>query len=213
MVPSTSGLLALIAESALLDEIDRVAAAAAVRAVHLDPLAVPARKVWAAAGAVVLDSAAAQLCAAAGLPRRPALYVGSLGEPDVTALQAALAIGAHDVLVLPDQADELVRRLSEIGDGARETQGGATAAVLGGRGGAGASLFSAALAYQLEEPLLMDLDPWSGGIDLLVGAEQVAGLRWPELTVQGGRLNWAVVRAALPHPPRHRRAVRGEVGS
>lgn len=195
---STSGLLALIAESALRDEIDRVAAAAGVRAVHLASDLLPARKVWAAAGAVVLDAGAARRCAAAGLPRRRTLFLCALGEPDAATLQAAISIGAHDVLALPDRADELVRRLSEIDDGPGRGTSGSTAAVIAGRGGAGASVFAAALAHQLAEPLLVDLDPWSGGIDLLLGAEQVAGLRWPDLTVQGGRLNWSVVREALP---------------
>jgi secretion/DNA translocation related CpaE-like protein len=49
--------------------------------------------------------------------------------------------------------------------------------------------------------MLVDLDPWGGGIDLLVGAETAPGVRWPDLTLQGGRLNWSALREALP---RHR---------
>jgi secretion/DNA translocation related CpaE-like protein len=73
--------------------------------------------------------------------------------------------------------------------------------VIGGRGGAGASLFAAALALAATDSLLVDLDPWGGGIDLLLGGETAPGLRWPDLALQGGRLNWSAVRAALP---RHR---------
>jgi len=47
----------------------------------------------------------------------------------------------------------------------------------------------------------VDLDPWGGGIDLLAGGETTPGLRWPDLALQGGRLNWPAVREALP---RHR---------
>jgi secretion/DNA translocation related CpaE-like protein len=36
---------------------------------------------------------------------------------------------------------------------------------------------------------------------LLVGGETLPGLRWPDLALQGGRLNWSAVRDALP---RHR---------
>jgi secretion/DNA translocation related CpaE-like protein len=49
--------------------------------------------------------------------------------------------------------------------------------------------------------MLVDLDPWAGGIDLLVGAETAPGVRWPDLALQGGRLAWSAVRDALP---RHR---------
>lgn len=97
---------------------------------------------------------------------------------------------------MPARAEELVRGISEDSD--TGLRGGATAAVVAGRGGAGASLLAAAVAYQLTAPLLVDLDGWGGGIDLLLGAEDVPGLRWPELTVQGGRLHWPAVRAALP---------------
>lgn len=77
---------------------------------------------------------------------------------------------------------------------------GAVVAVIGGRGGAGASLFAVALAQAAADALLVDLDPWAGGIDLLVGGETAPGLRWPDLALQGGRLNWSAVRAALPRP-------------
>ncbi len=33
-----------------------------------------------------------------------------------------------------------------------------------------------------------------------VGGETAPGLRWPDLALQGGRLNWSAVRAALPRP-------------
>lgn len=71
-------------------------------------------------------------------------------------------------------------------------------AVVSGRGGAGASVFSAAVALSAGEALLVDLDPCGGGIDLLLGCEADPGLRWPDVHVQGGRLGWAAVRAALP---------------
>ena len=173
-----------------------MAAAAGVRAVHLDPDTMPTRKVWSAAAAVVVDAAAARRCADAGLPRRTAVFLGTLGEADPLTLQAAIAVGAQEVLTLPTRADDLVRGIADRSgpSGGR----GVTAAVVAGRGGAGASLFAAAVAYHLTTPLLVDLDPWGGGIDLLLGAENVAGLRWPELTVQGGRLNWPAVEAALP---------------
>jgi secretion/DNA translocation related CpaE-like protein len=59
-------------------------------------------------------------------------------------------------------------------------------------------LFSAALALSSGPGLLADLDTWGGGIDLLVGVETAAGLRWPDIAVRGGRLEWSAVRDALP---------------
>src|SRR5947199_171127 len=37
-----------------------------------------------------------------------------------------------------------------------------------------------------------------GGIDLVLGCEDETGLRWPELALQGGRLNYPALRDALP---------------
>ncbi len=109
--------------------------------------------------------------------------------------------GAQHVLRMPEQEGELVRELAEAAESARDDGiCGAVVAVIGGRGGAGASLFAVALAQAAADALLVDLDPWAGGIDLLVGGETAPGLRWPDLALQGGRLNWSAVRAALPRP-------------
>ena len=78
-------------------------------------------------------------------------------------------------------------------------------AVIGGCGGAGASVFAAALAVTAvrrgERALLVDCDPLGGGLDLVLGAEQVAGLRWPAIDVGGGHVPAAAWHAALPAPP------------
>lgn len=114
---------------------------------------------------------------------------------------AAITVGAQHVLRMPEQEGELVRELAEAAESARDDGiCGAVVAVIGGRGGAGASLFAVALAQAAADALLVDLDPWAGGIDLLVGGETAPGLRWPDLALQGGRLNWSAVRAALPRP-------------
>ena len=60
-------------------------------------------------------------------------------------------------------------------------------------------MFAAALARCAGETLLVDLDSSGGGIDLLLGAEDSPGLRWPDLKVHDGRLTWAAVRQALPY--------------
>jgi secretion/DNA translocation related CpaE-like protein len=103
---------------------------------------------------------------------------------------------------LPEQEGELIRELAEAAESARDDGfRGEVVAVIGGCGGAGASLFAVALAQAATDALLVDLDPWGGGIDLLVGGETTPGVRWPDLALQGGRLHWSAVREALP---RHR---------
>ncbi|MEB3982721.1 CpaE-like family protein [Mycobacterium sp. 663a-19] len=188
-------------DAQLRDELDRVAAAVGVRVVHVGASAV-SRKTWSAAAAVVLDAAAADRCRKAALPRRAHVSVLTAGEPTPATWTAAISVGAQHVLRVPGQEDELIRELAEAAESARDDgPRGDVVAVIGGCGGAGASLLAVALARVAGDALLVDLDPWGGGIDLLVGGETTPGLRWPDLALQGGRLNWPAVRDALP---RHR---------
>lgn len=193
------GILAVLADSALRDELDRVAAAVGVRVVHAASALPVSRKTWSAAAAVVLDEAAAQGCADIGLPRRAHVIVLTGSEPASPTWAAAIDVGARQVLKMPAQEHDLVRELADAGEAARDHGArGEVVAVIGGRGGAGASVFAVALAHAAADPLLVDLDPWGGGIDLLVGAESTPGVRWPDLALRGGRLNWSAVRDALP---------------
>jgi secretion/DNA translocation related CpaE-like protein len=196
----------MLSDPQLRDELDRVAAAVGVRVVHagLNPSAASpvSRKTWSAAAALVLDEAAADRCGRASLPRRGHVSVLTATEADTATWVAAISVGARHVLQLPEQESELVRELAEAAEAARDdSPRGRVVAVVGGCGGAGASLFAVALAQAATDALLVDLDPWGGGIDLLIGGEATPGLRWPDLALEGGRLNWPAVREALP---RHR---------
>ncbi|MFB9377555.1 septum site-determining protein Ssd [Kineococcus gynurae] len=77
--------------------------------------------------------------------------------------------------------------------------------VLGGRGGAGASVLAAALATTAAEDgiatLLVDADPCSGGVDLLLGGDELPGLRWSDLLGVEGRLSGDVLRGVLRMGP------------
>ncbi len=201
-ITDARGVLTVLADSALRDEVDRVAAAVGVRVVHAASAVPVSRKAWSAAAAVVLDEASAQGCARTGLPRRAHVIVASGGDAPPATWAAAIDVGAGQVLELPAQEQDLIRELAEAAESVREDGvRGAVLAVIGGCGGAGASLFAAALALAANDALLVDLDPWAGGIDLLIGAETTPGVRWPDLALQGGRLTWSAVRDALP---RHR---------
>jgi secretion/DNA translocation related CpaE-like protein len=199
MVSANPGVvLILVAEAELREQADRVAAAAGLR-----PLAASApltRKAWSAAVAILLDAETARRCESDGLPRRDGVILIGSTEPEGPTWAAAMAVGAQHVCALPAQDDELVRHLADASETAREgPRAGRVIAVTGGRGGAGASTFATALAQIASAALLVDLDPWGGGIDLLLGSESAPGLRWPDLSLRGGRLAWAAVRDALPN--------------
>jgi secretion/DNA translocation related CpaE-like protein len=180
-------------------DLDRVAAAAGVRVVHASDASPVSRKSWAAAAAVVLDARAAASCGQWALPRRDHVTVLTVAEPETTTWAAAVDVGAEHVLRLPEQEADLVGALAEAAESSRDDGSrGHAVAVIGGCGGAGASLLAVALAHAAAEALLVDLDPWGGGLDLLLGGETAPGLRWPDLALQGGRLNWSAVRDALP---------------
>jgi secretion/DNA translocation related CpaE-like protein len=148
---------------------------------------------------VMLDAAAADRCGRAALPRRAHVCVLTAAEPAPATWAAAVAVGAQHVLRLPEQERDLIGALAEAVEASHgDAAHGHVVAVIGGCGGAGASLLAVALAHAAADALLVDLDPWGGGIDLLVGSETTPGVRWPDLAPQGGRLNWSAVREALP---------------
>jgi secretion/DNA translocation related CpaE-like protein len=193
--------LLLVADHRLRDEVRRIAAAADR---HLDaPPLPPARAAWASAGLVILDTVAARECLAAGLPRRGGTVVVAQGEPGLSEWQVAAAIGTDRVLTLPAAADRLIELCAE--PDRRGPGDGAVVAIVGATGGAGASTLAAAVALTAvgrfeRETLLVDGDPFGGGIDLLLGLESEPGLRWPDLAVDDGRVPSATLHDALPSP-------------
>ena len=70
--------------------------------------------------------------------------------------------------------------------------------VVGGSGGVGASTFAAALAAAARNAVLIDADPLSAGIDVVVGLESVPGARWSGVHVNGGYLDPALLDRGLP---------------
>lgn len=194
---SSNGILAVVVDASLGREVDRVAAAAGVRVVHVDEPS--SRRVWLAASAIVLDIDGAQRCAELGLPRRDRVLVVGAAAPHPDQWHVALSIGARRVVSLPAEEVALVSELADAADSAGDDgRRGAVLAVVGGCGGAGASVFATALAHCAPKAMLVDVDPWGGGIDLTLGSERDAGLRWPELALGGGRVGYSALAAALP---------------
>ncbi|OLL75282.1 Septum site-determining protein MinD, possible CpaE [Pseudonocardia sp. Ae168_Ps1] len=186
----------------VLDALLRLAAAAdldALRAVD----AADARRAWARAPVVLLDRAGAARCRDAGFPRRDTVVIAVTGEPAAEDWRTAVALGADRVVQLPHGEAGLTGLLADARErAAAGGRPGRVLAVVGGSGGAGASVLATAVAVTAARTgaaaLLVDCDPLGGGLDLLVGLEQEAGLRWPELAVGDGRVRAAALHAALP---------------
>ncbi|MEZ0341705.1 septum site-determining protein Ssd [Mycobacterium sp. pV006] len=194
---TSDAILTLCDDPVLAADAERVAAAAGLTMVRA---ALPVgRRVWSAAAAVLLDDVAAAQCAAQGLPRRSRILLVSGSVPGPAQWQAAVAVGAQQVLQLPADDDVLMAVLADAAEAARDAvTRGPVVAVLSGRGGAGASVFATALARVGAESLLVEADPYGGGLDLVLGCETEPGLRWPDLSPAGGRLNYPALREALP---------------
>jgi len=194
---TSNGILSVVVDASLRRDVDRIAAAAGVRVVHAGEPS--SRKVWMAASAVVLDVDGARRCAELGLPRRGRVLVVGHVEPTPEHWQTAISIGAQRVLTFPVDESALVSELADAADVASDdARRGVVLAVIGGCGGAGASVFATALAHTAPQALLVDVDPWGGGLDLTLGSERDAGLRWPDLTLGGGRVGYSALSAALP---------------
>ena len=202
--------IVMVSDPELLDSVLRLAAAGGCEVNRtVDPAA--ARRHWPGAPLVLLDDAAAQRCARAALPRRANVAVAVRGDPPADVWRHAVAVGAEHVISLPDAEQWLVGAFAEAAEGRRH--GGAVLAVVGGRGGAGASVFAAAVAVTAvregRRALLVDCDPLGGGLDLVLGAEDLGGLRWPDIDVGAGRVPAAALHAALPAPAVVRRGAGG----
>jgi hypothetical protein len=150
----------LFDDHALADDIDRVAAAVGLPVVHAaDPSGRNART---GAVAVLLDVTAARRCADRALPRRGRVVLVARAEPEAADFQAADSCRGED------------RRREVV-------------AVIAGRGGAGTSVFATALAQTADDALLVDADPWGGGVDLVLGCEgqTVCGCRTSRCNAAG----------------------------
>ncbi|MEU7973641.1 septum site-determining protein Ssd [Micromonospora sp. NPDC049089] len=193
--------LVVTGDDDLLDDVLRLAAVGGTEVeLARDPAA--ARTRWLTAPLVLLGADQAQACLRARLPQRPRLVLlGRAGQLD-PGWQTAELIGAEHVATLPAAEPWLVDRFAEHHPDRPAGVGARVVAVLGGRGGAGASVFAGGLAVTAARArlrtLLVDADPLGGGLDLVLGWEQLEGLRWPSLTSADGRVDAPALVQALP---------------
>ena len=131
-------------------------------------------------------------------PGCPVILVGLRGEEDAV-WAAAARLGAGRVAVLPQAAGWLAEYLGRTRSAAAA---GRVLGVLGASGGAGVSTLSCWLADLAASTgsatLLVDGASLGGGLDLALGGERSAGMRWEDLAGVRGALNPAQFAAALP---------------
>lgn len=191
--------LVVTADPLVLDDVLRLAATAGAE-VDVAADAGAARAGWERAPLVVVGPDAAVGCTRRGLPRRDGVILLGNDLDDAGVWQLAVEVGAEHVVFLPDAERWLVERMSDAAEHAGGD--GAVVAVVGGRGGAGATTLACALAVTSarrgHSTLLVDGDPLGGGIDLVFGGEGDRGLRWPDLGATRGRVPAAALAGALP---------------
>ncbi|TQS43844.1 septum site-determining protein Ssd [Cryptosporangium phraense] len=195
--------LVCVRDPELADHLLRLAAAAGTDVeVPVDPAA--ARPLWTGSGLVVVGVDVADEYAAARLPYRIGVVLVAdervLGPDDPVVWRLAADLGAEHVAFLPTAEAWLIDRYTDaVSD---RSVDGRVVAVIGGRGGAGASVLATALAVTAASDgartMLVDADPLGGGLDLLLGRERVAGLRWPDLAATSGRVSPPSLHEALP---------------
>lgn len=191
--------LLVTSDPELLDDLLRVCAAAGAEPRVANDVTA-ARTGWADAPIVVLGDDLSRAGLASHLPRRSDVLVVSRDLRDTDVWSRAAGLGAEGVVFLPGAQSWLVERvLAACGELSAPAL---MVAVVGGRGGAGASTLACALALTAtglgRRTMLLDVDPLGGGLDLVLGCEHAPGLRWPDIGPASGEISGAALRSALP---------------
>jgi secretion/DNA translocation related CpaE-like protein len=190
--------LIVTADESLLEELLRLSAAAGVTP-EVAPDAGTALRAWLAAPLVLVGLDAAAPLARLAPARRPGVHLVVGVAPPDDVFRTAVQLGAHDVVELPRSEGWVVEALSDLVDPGSAR--GLMLGVVGGCGGAGASVFATALAQLAARrgpTLLVDADDRGPGLDRLLGMEDVPGLRWPALEHTTGRLSSRSLRESVP---------------
>lgn len=196
-----TSVLLLSASTELQGAVGRVSAAAAVDLVVGQGVEQAAAR-WDDVAAVLIDAAAVvDAGVEAGLAgwRGPTVMVGFAADSAMMWQQAEL-LGVDRVAILPDSARWLANYLSCLRS---PVSGAGVVGIVGGCGGAGAStlatLVAAGAVKRGVRTLLVDGDPWGGGLGTALSADDVPGLHWPELLRASGAINPEQLAASLPY--------------
>lgn len=174
--------------------VDHCAAIADSIGITLDVLA-PQSGGWQGAVLILLGEDVVDPPQAAGVPT---VLIAPAEAHD--AWSNAARLGADHVALLPAAGEWLTQRMITAVE--PPAVPATTIGVVAGSGGAGASVLACALARQAAgqaiPTVLLDADPLGGGLDLVLGCEDIPGLRWPALTASKGRLRPSTLTQALP---------------
>jgi len=190
--------LLVSADPLLVADVQRLCAAAGVLPEVVRDSA-HALRLWTSAPVVLVGEDCAAALAASSPPRRQRVHVLGRSPVGDAMFRDALGVGAETVAGLPASETWLVELLTDAGDGGAAP--GVTIGVIGGSGGAGATVFAAALsqmATRVGRTLLVDADPIGAGIDRVLGLESSDGIRWDSMLQTTGRLSSRSLREALP---------------
>lgn len=197
-LPDMNAPLLITRDETLLDELVRLSAAAGVTPV-VAPDGIGGLAGWTGAPLVLVGEDVAAELAELRPMRRDGVHVVSWGSFPAEAMSVALALGAENVAELPQSGEWIVEQLTDLGD-ARPRRAW-TVGVVGGSGGAGASVLAAALgqvAAGSGPSVVIDADPLGPGLDRVLGMEERSGVRWDELCQTTGRLGASALRESLP---------------
>jgi secretion/DNA translocation related CpaE-like protein len=180
-------IVVALVDSELLDQVLSITAVVGVEPLVLGDVGL-LRQRWSSAAMVLLGVDQAAHVAAMGLPRRAEVYLVTEERSSGEAQPWSLQLGAA-VVPLPASASWLSDALADVSRTGRAI--GSLICVVGGSGGVGATTLAAGLAFvaaRAQRTMLIDADPRSGGLDLLMGAERTPGWRWPRLASARGHL-------------------------
>lgn len=193
-----SSPLVVCGDPTLIAEIQRLAAAAGCLPEVTDDCAQALRR-WSVADVVLVGADLAEQMAVTQPPRRAHVHVVSWGGVPDQLFRTALALGAVGIAQLPRSDRWLVELLTDATD--RATAEGLVVGVVGGAGGAGATVLAAALgqlAARDRSAMLIDADPLGPGLDRIFGLETEFGVRWDALQQTTGRLSARSLRESVP---------------
>ncbi|MFW6773667.1 septum site-determining protein Ssd [Nocardioides sp. CPCC 205120] len=194
--PGAPPLLAT-ADPDLRAAVERLAAATgAGLEVVADAVAALAR--WQSAPLVLVGTDLAPALGDLRPARRDAVHLLAAADPPPATYRAAVELGACSVAALPGATEWLAEQLGDQED----ARGGSRAvAVVGGSGGAGATVLACAVgavAASAGPTVVVDLDPWGPGTDRVLGLDDADGVRWEALAGTLGRIGGRALREALP---------------
>lgn len=192
-----TALLIATRDGGLLGDLVRLAAAAGVEPGVVTE-AVTCLRRWSEARVVLVGADLVGELARLRPPRRERVHVVGAGGTDPP-FREALGCGAESVLLLPTAEAWLVELLTDAGDGSLTRA--VTVGVVGGVGGAGATVFASALAVACSArgpTALIDADVLGAGVDQVLGLDVDEGVRWDALVQTTGRLGARSLRESLP---------------